>query len=1084
MAGTGEQPNSTSSRQTKKKRFGSQAVKLGFCSEKQIEDAVKTQEKLVELGLPQRIGEILNKKGHLSKNQVNKITETQRDNQILAGFEIIEKVGQGGMGAVFRARQISMDRVVALKILPKQLAKDPKYKERFLREARLSAKLSHPNLLAAIDVGEASGYMYYAMEFVEGKTLRQLQKEQNGALPLNQCLDYIRQTAEGLKYAHGKNLIHRDIKPDNIMLDSFGKARVCDLGLARKTGLEESDADLTTAGKAVGTPHYISPEQAQGLAKIDQRTDIYSLGATMYHLLSGKTLFKAQAGAAIMAMHIRDEAPALNAVQPEIPAGYAMIVSKMLAKDPAQRYADMGEVLKDLNAVRNGQIPDAQSFKSNSSCKMPKSAGRSDRMRRMKKGATTGPRLPIGARGTTGPRKAIGPKNTTGPVKAIGPMKVITSPVSPIGAATTHRDQEPKTRPKVVNKIRKRNSPALAGVAAAVVVVLVAIIALMAGPKNEISNQDRTARKNKQSLEVDSTTRSDRSGTLTPTRGPKAKGEPPSKSIRPLEKHTSEELDRLRFEKRPEPSAALVPSNKQAPSETRIAVAPPETLAPQPKQKEQEVALPTQGAPQMSSKRLQPETKKQAPPHAAASKSPAKSKAEDPRAPILLARWLNELIKKAPHQDLSKSIDQLRDLASQTAYRPIQSILQRELEDLDRAVQYETRALKALAEAGGALDLPEQFAKNFGVKKGKITGFDPRYGIAVNLKGAGISIKGFQIPVAILLQAAGAKKGNEDSRDAALYCIARGAFPEARNAVAQLTGEDKKNLSHKLELLKAGEKEVAAQIAFTQLKQQYEHKQWKTLKNSLAEYRQAHAETKWLQEHSEDAAVWQADLEKALAPPNPWKNVFHAAKVVTRKDGFVEVLYDFSKPEQLQDWSCQHAKLQFKNGYVSVPKGGGEWSHARFMAPFAEIESLEAIGKTDGNAPRFGVYMLMPKNLDGTKAPRCMLRRYNQRPHIEQWDGFSKKRQGPIPGCNAIGSSKENWKIDTRFTATVQGKTFSWKVNDRPVGSANLPDRCKGGQVALISVDGQHSWRLFRMVFKPEPAWAKQKLADVNSGGR
>ena len=221
----------------KKKLFGVVAVAQGFCTEDQVIDCLEAQIKLEEMGLPQRIGEILLKKGFLTEEQVEKVTQELDTKAVLAGFELMEKVGQGGMGAVFRARQVSMDRIVALKLLPKQLAKDPKYKERFKREARLSAKLSHPNIVAAIDVGESRGYMYYAMEFVEGKTIRQLIREK-GKLSLEEALNFITQVIEGLEYAHKQKLIHRDIKPDNIMINERGEAKLCDLGLARKTGME------------------------------------------------------------------------------------------------------------------------------------------------------------------------------------------------------------------------------------------------------------------------------------------------------------------------------------------------------------------------------------------------------------------------------------------------------------------------------------------------------------------------------------------------------------------------------------------------------------------------------------------------------------------------------------------------------------------------------------------------------------------------------------------------------------------------------------------------------------------------------
>ena len=281
----------------------------------------------------------------------------------IAGFEILEKLGQGGMGAVFRARQVSMDRIVALKILPPKLAQDPTFKKRFLNEARVCARLSHLNIINGIDCGEAGGYTYFAMEFVQGQTIKQIMKEK-GKFDPSEALQIIRQMVEALAYAKEQGLVHRDVKPDNIMMTPDGVAKLCDLGLAKKVEGND-DSSLTQAGQAVGTPHYISPEQARG-ETVEFGSDIYSLGATFYHMLTGKTPFDAPTSAAIMALHIAGEFKSPCEIEPGIPIGYGQVIAKMMAKAPADRYPSPEGLITDLDALQKEKAPAAAAFKAKS----------------------------------------------------------------------------------------------------------------------------------------------------------------------------------------------------------------------------------------------------------------------------------------------------------------------------------------------------------------------------------------------------------------------------------------------------------------------------------------------------------------------------------------------------------------------------------------------------------------------------------------------------------------------------------------------------------------------------------------------
>src|SRR5690606_23126244 len=205
-----------------------------------------------------------------------------------ANYEILARIGSGAMGTVFKARQKHMNRVVALKVLKPSLARDARYAERLQREARIVAKLNHANIVTGYDLGHEGGYHYFVMEFVEGKSLRQLLGEW-GIFPEEQVLDVAIQVAQALDHAFGCGVIHRDVKPANILIDDDGRVKLTDMGLAKV----ESDLALTREGATVGTPQYISPEHARNPQAADIRSDLYSLGATLFHMATGQTPFKA-----------------------------------------------------------------------------------------------------------------------------------------------------------------------------------------------------------------------------------------------------------------------------------------------------------------------------------------------------------------------------------------------------------------------------------------------------------------------------------------------------------------------------------------------------------------------------------------------------------------------------------------------------------------------------------------------------------------------------------------------------------------------------------------------------------------------
>jgi hypothetical protein len=276
------------------------------------------------------------------------VTATQR-NEVIGDYEILGKLGQGGMGAVYRARQISLDRVVALKVLPSQLEEDETFVARFQREAAVAAELNHPNLVHVYTSGVAEGCYFIAMELVEGENLRQRLKR--GEVPMAEALRICLEVARGLQFAWRRaQLIHRDIKPSNIYLAEGGTVKVGDLGLAKS--LLSNTTGITHTGTAIGTPHYVSPEQARGDKTIDLRADIYSLGCTLYELLTGATPYQGTDPLTVMMMHINSPPPAIMKVLPQCPVPVGRLVNKMLRKARHERHQTYEELIAAIESVQ------------------------------------------------------------------------------------------------------------------------------------------------------------------------------------------------------------------------------------------------------------------------------------------------------------------------------------------------------------------------------------------------------------------------------------------------------------------------------------------------------------------------------------------------------------------------------------------------------------------------------------------------------------------------------------------------------------------------------------------------------------
>ena len=294
--------------------------------------------------------------GCVTAGQIERVRSqlaADKDRQI-PGYQLLEKLGEGAMARVFKARQISLDRIVAIKVLPQRYMSDAQFIDRFYAEGRAAAKLNHPNIVQAFDVGQAGDFHYFVMEYVEGDTVYD-RLQQSGRYEETEALKIITQIAEALNHAHEKGFIHRDVKPKNIMITTEGVAKLADMGLARQaTDTEAAEAE---SGRAYGTPYYISPEQIRGEVDVDARADIYSLGATYYHMLTGRVPFDGPNPSAVMRRHLRQSLVPPDHVNAKLSSGVSAIIEMMMAKDRDERYASTGDLLDDLRAVGEGGPP-------------------------------------------------------------------------------------------------------------------------------------------------------------------------------------------------------------------------------------------------------------------------------------------------------------------------------------------------------------------------------------------------------------------------------------------------------------------------------------------------------------------------------------------------------------------------------------------------------------------------------------------------------------------------------------------------------------------------------------------------------
>ncbi|WP_254507845.1 serine/threonine-protein kinase [Anatilimnocola floriformis] len=268
----------------------------------------------------------------------------------LGDYQLLRRLGRGGMAEVYLAQQMSLERQVAFKVLRQSLAANETYVRRFHHEAQAAAKLTHANIVQIHEVGQAEGVHYIVQEYVPGRNLKQLLAHRGRPFDAPQVSLILRQVAGALQRAADEGIIHRDIKPENIMLSSSGEVKVADFGLAR-IAQGGDKLDLTQIGMTMGTPLYMSPEQVEGKV-VDPRSDLYSLGVTAYHILAGRPPFDGESALAVAVQHLKNDPPRLETIRPDVPSGLCRIVHRLLAKRADDRYQRPVELLKELRSLK------------------------------------------------------------------------------------------------------------------------------------------------------------------------------------------------------------------------------------------------------------------------------------------------------------------------------------------------------------------------------------------------------------------------------------------------------------------------------------------------------------------------------------------------------------------------------------------------------------------------------------------------------------------------------------------------------------------------------------------------------------
>ena len=312
--------------------FGRTVLEQKLCTDDELQHC-RDELKNRMASNPTTLEEILVEYGYVTKTQADRlhsgIEETKDAASQIPGYKVLGKLGSGAMAAVYKAKQLSLDRTVAIKVLPRRFTERSDYVSRFYKEGKIAAKMNHNNIVQAIDVGEAGGLYYFVMEYVKGRTLYD-DLAKGKIFDETEALDVIIQLAHALAHAHDHGMIHRDVKPKNVMINTEGVVKLADMGLARETS--DVKAAMHEKGKAFGTPYYIAPEQIRGEVNIDGRADIYALGATLFHMVAGRVPFEASTPSEVMRKHLKEPLTPPDHINTSLSAGIAEVIEVMMAK--------------------------------------------------------------------------------------------------------------------------------------------------------------------------------------------------------------------------------------------------------------------------------------------------------------------------------------------------------------------------------------------------------------------------------------------------------------------------------------------------------------------------------------------------------------------------------------------------------------------------------------------------------------------------------------------------------------------------------------------------------------------------------
>lgn len=337
--------------------LGKMVVETGLATRDEVEECTTLLSESSDSDEPQTLSDLLVAREFVTEHQLDRLRrefEAKKSSQRIPGYKIIRQLGSGAMATVFLARQLSLDRLVAIKILPRKFSNNRKFIDRFYKEGRAAAQLNHPNIVGAYDVGRAGEHHYFVMEYVDGKTVHD-HIAKHKRISEKEAIEVVYQIAKALEHAHDRGFVHRDIKPKNIMTARGGLAKLADLGLAR--AISDEAAAKAEAGRAYGTPYYISPEQIRGELNIGPAADIYGLGATFYHMVTGRVPFEGKNPSVVMHKHLKTPLEPPDHINPEISAGCAQVIEMMMAKKERDRYRNASDLLEDLELLRRGEPP-------------------------------------------------------------------------------------------------------------------------------------------------------------------------------------------------------------------------------------------------------------------------------------------------------------------------------------------------------------------------------------------------------------------------------------------------------------------------------------------------------------------------------------------------------------------------------------------------------------------------------------------------------------------------------------------------------------------------------------------------------